>query len=310
MWALIEVVLPVFAVIGAGLGFARAGLMGPETTQALMAYAQRLAIPALLFLGVARLDLAHSFAPGVLVAYYSGSLAMFAAGAAGARFIFRRGWPEAVVIGFAAMFANSVMLGLPVTERAFGADALGPNLAIVSLHAPFCYLVGITAMELVRHGGGGALAAAGRVLRSMGTNALMLAIAAGFAANLAGLSLPGFAEDALELVARSALPVALFALGMTLAGYRVAGDLREVAWIGALSLLAHPAIAWLLGSHALDLTDGQLRSTVLTAAMPPGINAYIFATMYGAALRVSASAVLLTTLAATLAAASWLAVLP
>ena len=42
------------------------------------------------------------------------------------------------------------MLGLPITERAYGEEALRHNYAIVSVHAPFCYFLGITVMELVR----------------------------------------------------------------------------------------------------------------------------------------------------------------
>jgi malonate transporter and related proteins len=36
-----------------------------------------------------------------------------------------------------------------------GRRALAPNFAIVAVHAPFCYLVGITAMEFARADGRG-----------------------------------------------------------------------------------------------------------------------------------------------------------
>jgi malonate transporter len=45
-----------------------------------------------------------------------------------------------VAIGFVPLFANSVLLGLPITERAYGADALAGNFAIISIHAAYCYL--------------------------------------------------------------------------------------------------------------------------------------------------------------------------
>ena len=51
---------------------------------------------------------------------------------------------------FCCLFSNAVMLGLPITERAYGKDALQYNFAIVSIHAPFCYFLGITVMELVK----------------------------------------------------------------------------------------------------------------------------------------------------------------
>ena len=41
------------------------------------------------------------------------------------------------------------MLGLAITERAYGPDALQANFAIITMHAPFCYGLGITIMEIV-----------------------------------------------------------------------------------------------------------------------------------------------------------------
>ncbi|MDA1154925.1 MAG: AEC family transporter, partial [Proteobacteria bacterium] len=49
---------------------------------------------------------------------------------------------------------------------------------------------------------------------------------------------------------------------------------------------------------------------MLTAAMAPGVNAYIFANMYGRARRVAASSVLLATGLSILTVWGWLAVLP
>ena len=67
-----------------------------------------------------------------------------------------------------------------------------------------------------------------------------------------------------------------------------------IAYVCAISLILHPAIVWALGSMA-GLSTGQFRSAVLTAAMAPGVNTYVFANIYGVAKRVAASAVLLAT---------------
>jgi malonate transporter len=86
----------------------------------------------------------------------------FVLGLFGARFLFGRPWPDSVAIGFVPLFANSVLLGLPITERAYGADALAPNFAIISIHAAYCYLLGITTMEIVKSGGSGGLVMSAR----------------------------------------------------------------------------------------------------------------------------------------------------
>jgi len=71
----------------------------------------------------------------------------------------------------------------------------------------------------------------------------------------------------------------------------------------------HPAVVWTLGT-ATGLSTDAFRSAVLTAAMAPGINTYIFAAMYGVAMRVAASAVLIATASSIVTVWLWLGVLP
>ena len=311
MAALLEVILPVFLVLGAGYAAVWRGLFAASAVDGLMVFTQRFAIPCLLFRALAELDLGQHLDLRLLAAFYAGSAASFAAGALGARHLFGRPWADAVAIGFAAMFANTVLIGLPITERAYGPEALAGNYAIVAFHAPFCYGLGITAMEVVRAQGRGLSAGAfgGQVLRAMFSNALILGIAAGFAVNLFAIPLPGPLTDAIDLMVRAAIPAALFGLGGVLYRYRPEGDLRQIGFVMAVALLLHPAIAWSIGA-ATALPADALRSAVVTAAMPSGVNAYIFANMYGVARRVAASAVLMGTAASLLTAWFWLAVLP
>jgi hypothetical protein len=311
MQALAEVVLPVFLVLGAGWGLALRGVIGAAEVDGLMRFAQGIALPCLLFSALARLDLAASFDLRLLAAFYGGVAAAFAAGVAAARLALGRSWPDAVAIGFAAAFSNSLLLGLPITARAYGEAALAGNYAIIALHAPVLYATGITAMEIARSRGQGLAAGAVAVKagRAVLVQPLVIGILAGAAVNLTGLPLPGPLDQALSLVGGAALPLALFGLGGVLARYRVAGDGRAIALVCTLSLALHPAFTWALG-QALALPVEALRSAVVTAAMAPGVNAYLFAHSYGAATRVAASAVLFATAACVATAWVWLAILP
>jgi predicted permease len=79
--------------------------------------------------------------------------------------------------------------------------------------------------------------------------------------------------------------------------------------ICGLSLILHPAVTWGMGL-LLGLSTGQMRSAVVTAAMAPGVNAYVFANIYGVAKRVAASSVLIATALSILTVWGWLALLP
>ena len=308
MFGLVEVILPVFMVVGFGYVAVWRGLVTDITIDALMGFAQKIAIPFLLFRAISTLDLGDGFQPALLVSFYTGAILCFAAGVLGSRFLFQRDWEDSVAIGFACLFSNSVLLGLPISERAFGPDNLSANYAIIAFHAPFCYGVGITAMEIIKAKGAGVRVLVTKVASAMFKNALILGILAGVAVNISNVSLPLPVTDAIDLIVRTALPTALFGLGGVLYRYRPEGDFRIIAMVCGISLILHPIIVYSLGSVA-GLSKPAFRSMVLTSAMAPGINAYLFADMYGRARRVAASSVLLSTAVCVFTAWVWLGIL-
>ena len=307
--AILGVVLPVFLVIGAGYAAARSRIFTPSGVDGLMVFAQRFAIPCVLFRGISQLDLAAVFDPGLLASFYLGVVAVFVIGMAIARRVLRRRPGEAVAIGFAAMFSNTVLLGLPIIERAYGPAEMDAMFAIVSIHAPFCYLVGITVMEFSRADGRGPLATLTVAGRAIFSNALMIGLALGFVVNLAAIPQPATLRIAGDMLADAGLPAALFGLGGVLSRYAIRASLGTAGTIGLLALVVHPAIVLGLGLFVFALPEPFLRAAVIAAAMAPGVNAYIFASMYGRAQSEAASAVLLSTAACVLTVSAWLALL-
>jgi hypothetical protein len=305
--AILTVVLPVFLVIGAGYLATRLGLFASSAVDGLMVFTQNFAIPCLLFRALIDLDLGRAFDPGLLISFYSGAVLAFGLGVLGARRLFRRRPGEAVAIGFGALFSNSVLLGLPIMERAYGAAALAPNYAIISIHAPFCYLLGITVMEFARADGRGLAGTMRAVATAMFRNALMIGLALGFVVNLGGLAVPETVRGAVDLLARAALPAALFGLGGVLTRYALRASLAEAGMIASLSLVVHPFTTLLLATTAFALPADMARSAVVTAAMAPGVNTYVFASMYGRGQAQAASAVLIGTALSVLTASAWLA---
>ena len=309
MGALLNVVLPVFLVVGFGYGAVWRGWFSTEASNTLMRFAQNFAIPCFLFSAMATLDLGAGFDPRLLGSYYGGVVVMLLLGFWGARILFNRPWPDCVAIGVAVMYPNSVLLGLPITERAYGLDALTGNFAIIAFHSPVCYILGITFMEFVRAEGQGAMGLARSVATELIHNPLIIAILLGVTVNLTGLPLPAPVWEALGLVTAAALPAALFALGGILYVYRPEGDLWTIAFIVFLSLFVHPAVVMGFGTLS-GLEAAGLRSAVITASVASGINTFLFANLYGVAKRVVASSVLLGTGLSVVSVWIWLAILP
>jgi malonate transporter and related proteins len=312
MSSLLDVILPVFLVIGFGYAAVRAGFLGEPAVDGLMRFAQNFAVPCLLFRSIAHLDLAAAYDPGLMISFYGGAFAGFAACFFGAMLIFGRAMPDAVAIGFAGLFSNSLLLGLAITERAYGTAALEGNYAIISLHAPLLYGFGIALMEWARSRGHGlsGVALTRQITKAILSQSLVIGILLGFAVNLAGNPLPGFFWSGVDMVARASIPVALFGLGGVLVRYRIEGDIGPVLLVTFASLVLHPLITWGLGRWVFDLGGNGMRSAVVTASMAPGVNAYMFAHMYGVGKRVNASAVLVATALSIGTVWVWLQILP
>lgn len=309
MTSLLDVIIPVFLIIGFGYCTVWIKLFSTDTIDGLMKFTQNFAIPVLLFNAIAKVDLANIFNLNLFFSFYFGATAGFLIGLLGSHYIFNRPLEDSVAIGFCCLFSNTVMLGLPITERAYGTDALQHNFAIVSIHAPFCYFLGITVMELIKSTEKSIRRKSVIILKAMFSNALVIGIVLGFLVNICGINLTKSIQASVDMITAVALPAALFGMGGILYQYRPEGDAGPIIMICAVSLIIHPAIVWSFG-HQLNLTDAQMRSAVITAAMAPGINTYVFANMYGTAKRVASTGVLLSTALSIGTVWVWLSLLP
>jgi hypothetical protein len=305
-----DIVAPVFLVIGAGYLAVRRRLFSDTMVDGLMKFAIQFAVPCLLFRATSTMDLGTAYDWRLMIAFYAGSTISFTVATLFAWRLFRRSPGEAVAVGFGALFSNLVLLGLPISELAWGTDtaAMAAAYAIVSVHAPFCYLLGITSMELLRADGRSLPETATVVARAMFRNSLMIGIGLGFIVNLSGLSLPVALVSSVDIMARAALPAALFGLGGTLARYSLKASLGEAGSISAISLVLHPGISLAI-CHLLNVPDKLTSAVVLMAAMAPGVNSYLFASMYHRGESTAASTVLLGTAVSILSVSTWLWIL-
>ncbi len=310
LFAIFDVVAPVFLVIGAGYLAVSRGLFADQMVDGLMKFAIQFAIPCLLFRATSTMDLGTAYDWRLMGAFYLGSTLSFVIATLVSRFVFGRQPGEAVAVGFGALFSNLVLLGLPISQRAWGidTDAMAAAYAIVSVHAPYCYLLGITSMELLRADGRSLRDTASVVVRAMFRNSLMIGIALGFIVNLGDVTLPGVLVSSVDIMTRAALPAALFALGGTLTRYALKASVAEAGSISALSLILHPGISFAV-CRLLDVPDPLTRAVVLMAAMAPGVNSYLFAGMYQRGQGAAASTVLLGTAASIVSVSVWLGIL-
>ena len=295
---------PVFLLVLVGYLAVKRSLFDSDTIDALMRYAVKFAIPCLLFRAVSTLDLSAAYNWRSMISFYSAAFLCFSFATFIAWRVFNRRPGEAVAVGFVDLFSNLLLIGLPVITMTLGEDALPATYALISLHAPFCYFVGIVSMELLRADGRALSETAVVVTRSIFSNSLMIGIGLGFLVNFSGVPLPDIAATSLDMIGKSALPIALVGLGGVLTRYSLTARIGEIGTVTAISLILHPLLA-LMFCMLLGVTGMDRTIVVLLASMSPGVNAYLFANMYGRAEGTAAATVLIATSFAVVTVSLW-----
>lgn len=309
MLQVLNVVGPVFVLIGIGYAAVRTGLYPASGVQGLIAFVNTFAAPCLLFRAMLEVDFAAAFDLSIIVPFYLASVVTMVVSAILARRLFSRRPGESVAVGFAAGFANTLLVGAPIIERAYGAEAMPVVYSIIGLHVPILMTGGMFYMEIARRDGGKLSAALLKGGSSSLKNPLFVGIALGVIGNAFGLQLGGIADASTAMLAAAVMPAALFGLGGALNQYRITQSLTQSSLVSGLKLMLHPFIAWLLMVPVLGVDPDIARYGVLLAAMPTGINAYIFSTYYGRSLDVATNTILITTVSSVATISFWLFVL-
>jgi len=291
----VDLILPIFAVVALGWGATFTTLFDAASARALARFVFFFAIPLMLFERVATTAPVEGGAGALLATFYAATATVFALGAVAARFGFARRADEAVLCGFAAAYGNTVMVGIPVVLTVVGDAAAFATFLIISFHSLIFFTLTTVLVETVRGAEAGLRRVPMEVARGVVTNPILMALALGLVANRTGLTLPAVVEGFAELVGEAAVPCALFATGAALRGFRVRGALGLVAVLVALKGVVHPLIVVTLATQVFALPALFTAVAVLLATMPVGVNPYLFAARYGAAEAECATAIAVST---------------
>lgn len=299
MQILIGILLPIFGFILCGYGAGRYRLVSEEGIKGITTFVMYFAIPALLFRIVVTHELPNFGGLNVVLAYYGGCLTVFAVSVLFGRAVFKLPLDQLGILGMGGMYSNTVLLGLPLVYTAFGDEGMIPILLIITFHSVFIFPVVIIFIEIGRGRrealSSGVMEVLISAFRGTIENPVIIALVISFVWKVVGLGMPEPLDRFAELMGMAVAPAALFALGATLAGFRIAGSIAESLTMSGFKLLVHPALVWLLGRHVFDLEPMVLAVATLTAAVPVGANVFIMAQNYEVYIARATSAVTIST---------------
>lgn len=301
MYETLQIVLPIFIVIGLGYAAAGTGLLGAQAAEGLSEFVFVVAIPILLFRTLATAALPEAQPWGYWTAYFTAlAIVWVMTTFLGARFFGLKD-QEVAIASFTTVQANTVFIGIPLVLRAYGDQAAVPMFLLIAVHLPLTMTV---ATLLIERSDGGRRQW-GAMLARLAVNPILIGIGAGVLWRLTGFALPQPVASATGLMADAAAPTALFALGMTLKRHGLGAPLPLLGMVTLLKLVVQPALVYVLAVHLLPMPPIWAAVAVLFAACPCGVNAYLLAERYKVGVALSSGAVALTTALAVITTTGW-----
>ena len=282
MSIIVDIILPVFGLVFLGYCMVRFGIFDNRVIDGLARFVFALSLPILLFQMLAEVELPEEIPWSFVIAYYLATALTFAAGTLVARFTVGSAMEMRAIFGLTASFSNGVLLGLPVVIRTFGPEASLPHLILIIFHGPILLTTTTIMTEAGRSTANSWRNWVVSVGRGLVANPVLIGIAAGVTFNLTDLAIPAAARSITDSLSQTALPCAAFAMGGTMARYRIVGNLGPSAGLIAVKLLLHPILVWFTVFVVFDI-DGLFAIVALVlASMPAGVNCYVFAERYNA----------------------------
>ena len=292
---LLQTMVPIFGLMALGFTAVRVGLMEQAGVKGLVLFVFNFSIPSLLLTSMVALEFPPDMDWRFLIAFYGASLLVYGGGGLLGRFVFGRSLSEQAIFGMGAAFSNLVLMGIPIVLTALGPEASLPMLLIIGFHSATFMPLTVILIQAGKGSEGSFGQRAARVLADVIRNPIILGIFTGLLLNVTGIEIWPPAAGMLDFLGAAAVPCALFAMGASIAGYPLTGDVAPAVVLSSLKLILHPFLVWLIAGPLLGLSGLWMSVAVLLAAMPSAVNVYLFGARYDAAPGIAARSVLLTT---------------
>ncbi len=294
MLEILNIALPFFGLILLGVVAGRIWNRGEEGLAWLNIYVLYFALPPLIFMIVAQTPLEKLANPMFVVATAGATTTCFLLMLFVSRRFYNVPLREATLMGTSAAYGNIGYMGLPLSVAFFG-QAAGVPAALV-----FCFdIVVLFILTAVFAGledrSQNKMQVAGKILWDVLTHPFNIATMLGAIATGLKWQPSGGLLTIVEMLMRSAAPVALFAMGVTVSLSGKPELNRELGTLGFIKITLHPVLAFSAVYLFVYADTVWLQVAVMMAALPTATNAFILARQYNSYVAGSGAAVITTT---------------
>lgn len=266
---LINIVLPVFIIIGAGFVAARMLTIDAQTLSRVSLYVLG---PALVFSKLVETKVTGTDLVQIVVFTVVGTLLVLALSWVVARLLrLNRSTESAFVLS--CSFVNSGNYGLPLVLFAFGQAGLERALIYFVTGA---FMMNTVAVFVASRGQAKATTSLLNIFRVP----MIYAIVIAFAIRAANLEIPGFISQPLGLTGDAAIPVMLLLVGIQLAGVSFGKQARLIC-VATLVRLVGGAVVGIALATVMGLAGVTRQACIVEHSAPTGVMTGILALEFG-----------------------------
>jgi predicted permease len=239
-------VAPIFLMMALGYLAPRTGAIGREDVPRLNRIAFRFFLSVTLFNSIYHSDISRAVQPKLLLFAVAAVLVEF--GLAAAFVLATEKDPGKQGVKIQGLFrSNFVLIGLPLTEALLEGGDIGPTALLIAVVVPLFNAMAVVTLEAFR----GARPQAGKILRNILINPLIISSVLGLLFLTAGVRLGPVLESTVRQISGVANPFMLFLLGAFFRFDGLRRYRRDLLIVGAGRLVVIPGVmltaAYLLG---------------------------------------------------------------
>lgn len=294
MLQVINVIIPIFALILAGYICGKSGKLSASASTEVNLFVVWLALPAQMFDFTAHSNWQELWQPGFIIAFGAGTLLVYFFLLIYYR-LQTKDWAVASFQSLSGSYANTGYMGIPLLMLAFGDSGLGPAVIATLIVVCALFTVATIFIELGVHANRPLSEIITTVVKSLGTNPLLVAPLCGAIWAMTGLELYAPLRQFITFLGAAASPCALVAIGLFLQQKSMAPAKTTWSLVFA-KLILQPFVVWLIADPILGLPSFWVYSAVLISALPTGTGPFMLAQYYRADGSLISRVVLITTL--------------
>jgi malonate transporter and related proteins len=303
-----SIILPLIFIVALGYSCCRLHFFNQQHIAGLSKFTFYVSLPAFLVLNMSQINLQQSISLVAFLSFYIPVLAIFALGIVIDRYYLNNrviNYQQHSVFGLAGSYSNMVLVGIPIIIASLGKDMIAIAFMIITFHSTLLFALTF----LIGAKGNAKDFRWSKFAKSMLLNPIVLSIGCGLIINVSGLTLFDNLARGIDLLAKPAIPCALFVLGANLVFYKIASNWQPALIAAILKILILPAGVFIAATYIFQVDQQVSNVLVLLSASPVGVNAYLIACQLKQHQATLAGSVVLSTILCMLSFTFWLAVL-